>query len=570
MKKIYLLLSFVLLITNIHSQDIPQHISYTKIYDYLDEMANEGFIELNSVVKPYSRQFIAGKLLDIQKNESNLNKRQKEELYFFLDEYALEQHTLPDYDLPLLTNDVFRIDVLPPIFNYKDTLFRARIQPILGMNIYKNSKGSISQRWFGVDFQSMIGDHLSVYGSLRDISFTGYGNARLSDSTFLTNMPGYQYKEPSDYSDSRGGVKYAWKWGSVGLVKDNVVWGDNYNGSNILSGRAPSFPMITLRVKPAKWFELNYIHGWLVSNVKDTANFYVENGTKIHFRNHNKFIAANMFTITPYKNLNFSFGNSIIYAENNVQPGFFIPIAFFKSIDHTMTKGIGTENQNSQMFLNISSRNVKHLHLFTSIFVDEFSLSRLKSSNKETNPVSIKIGAKLTNFLLDNFSLAGEYTRNNIITYKHSINVLSYASNSYNLGHYLGDNSQEIFLSAGYKPIRGLELKLNYINAKHGNDYDYLRRVGTTDAIRTIISQPFMNDVIWTNKTIEFNALYEVFNNIYARVNISNSNIQGYDAASTAIAGENRMTAQQVLDKYTPGFLQGKNTTFTVGLNFGF
>ncbi|MGC3977963.1 MAG: hypothetical protein QM751_06860 [Paludibacteraceae bacterium] len=58
--------------------------------------------------------------------------------------------------------------------------------------------------------------------------------------------------------------------------------------------------------------------------------------------------------------------------------------------------------------------------------------------------------------------------------------------------------------------------------------------------------------------------------NIYARINISNSNIEGFDAASETIQGENRMTAQQVLDKYTPAFLQGKNTTVTFGLNFGF
>ena len=552
------------------SQDIPQHISYSRIYDYLDEMSNEGIIELNSVIKPYSRSLISEKLHEIQKKEHELNVRQKDELYFFLQDYALEENKLPDYDLPLLSEKNIQFDLLPPIFHYRDTLFRARIQPLLGMNIYKNNKGTISQRWFGVDFQSTIGKNLSIYGSLRDISFSGYGNARLSDSTYLTTLPGYQYKEPSDYSDSRGGIKYAWKWGSIGLIKDNIVWGDNYHGSNIISGRMPSFPMITLRVKPVKWFEMNYIHGWLVSNVRDSSKYYLENGTKIWYRNHNKFIAANMFTFTPYKNLNISFGNSVIYAESNIQPGFLIPIAFYKSIDHSLTKGIGTENQNSQMFFNVSSRNFKHIHLYSSIYVDEFSKSRLSSTNKESNPISIKVGGKITNFPVDNLSFIGEFTRNNIITYKHSIDVLTYASNSYNLGHYLGDNSQEIYLSVGYKPIRGLDLNLNYINAKHGNEYDYVRRIGTVNVIRPIISQPFMNDVIWSNQTLEFNALYEIYNNIYATVNISNSNIQSFDAVSAPILGENRMTAQQVLNSFTPAFLQGKNTTFTLGMNFGF
>jgi hypothetical protein len=139
------------------------------------------------------------------------------------------------------------------------------------------------------------------------------------------------------------------------------------------------------------------------------------------------------------------------------------------------------------------------------------------------------------------------------------------------LGHYLGDNSQEIYISLGYKPIRSLEVNLNYIQAKHGNDYNYIRRTqNNTNVIKNVISQPFMNDVIWSNQSIELNTLYEIFNNIYARVNIQSSNIQGFDASSTAILGENRMTAQQVLNKYTPAFLQGKTTTITFGLNFGF
>lgn len=571
MKKFIFIIGILILNTTIFAQDIPQNISYTRIYDFLDEMANEGYIELNSVIKPYSRQFIADKLVALSKEEAKLNSRQRDELEFFMQDYSLEQDKLSDPSFASLwSSNSWETKIIPPIIEYKDSVFKARIQPLLGMNIYRNGKGSITQRWWGADFQSTIGKHLSVFGSLRDISFSGYGNARLSDSTYITTFPGYQYKEPSDYSDSRGGITYGWKWGSIGLVKDNIIWGDNYHGSNIISGRVPSFPMVSLHLKPANWFEMTYIHGWLVSNITDSTKYYEDNTGNIYYRNHNKFIAANMLTFTPVKGLNISAGNSIIYAEDNIQAGYLIPIAFYKSIDHTLTKGIGTENQNSQMFVNISSRNIKHVHLYTAIYADEFSVSRLKPSNKETNPISYKIGGKITNFPIDNLSFTGEFTHNNIIVYKHSIDYLTWASNSYNLGNYLGDNAQEIYLELGYKPIRGLDLNLNYTNAKKGNDYTYYRRIGSTNVIKNIISQPFMKDVIWTNQTIEFDALYEIFNNVYARINIANSNIQGHNATSETILGENRMTAQEVLDKYTPAFLQGKNTTFTIGLNFGF
>jgi len=576
MKKSVLSLLFILFVFAVHSQDIPEHISYTRIYDYLDELATDGIIELNSATKPYSRSFIAEKLLEAQ-NEKGLNKRQQDELRFFLNEFALEQNKLPETMLTLARNSQLTLAFLQPAFNYGDDNFRARISPILGMHIYSNQNGIITKRWYGADFQAMIGKNLSIYGSLRDMQVDGtrltnlpVSGSLLARPSYLNDFPGYEYKESNlggDFSDSRGGIKYAWNWGSIGLVKDNVIWGDNYHGSNILSGRTPSFPMLTLHLKPAKWFEMQYFHGWLVSNVLDSTRYYLDNLNAKHYRMTNKFIAANLFTFTPVRNLNLSIGNSIIYAEDNVQPAYFIPIAFYKSIDHTLTKGLGLENQNSQVFLNLSSRNIKHLHLFTSVYADEITWGRFLPSSAEKNPISYKVGTELTNFPVDNFSLIGEFTRTNIINYKHSIPAITWASNGYNLGSYLDDNSQEIYVALRYKPVRGLDLSLSYMDAKHGNEYDYVR---DGHAISKIISQPSLGEITWSNQTIGFNAQYEVVNNVYAIINVTYSDIRGYDITSTPIVGEVVKNAQGYLNLFTPAYLQGKNTTIMLGFSFGF
>ncbi|MFZ4581414.1 MAG: hypothetical protein ACOYM7_02075, partial [Paludibacter sp.] len=429
------------------------------------------------------------------------------------------------------------------------------------------------QRWIGADFQASIGKHVSVFGSLRDLSNNG---EKLSGYNYLNDQPGYQYKEASyggDFSDSRGGIKVSNNWGSIGFVKDNVVWGDNYHGANILSGRVPSYPMITLHLQPAKWFEMNYFHAWLVSNQVDSSYYYLENDTRIWYRPANKFMAANIFTFTPIHNLKISVGNSIIYAEKTIQGGYLIPIAFYKSIDHTLTKGLGTENQNSQMFMNISSRNLKHTHLYTSVFIDEFNFARLKPSNNEANPISIKAGAKIANFPIENISAIIEFTRTNILNFKHSIPVLSYASNSYNLGHYLGDNAQETYISLQYKPLRGLDFKIFYFNALHGNEYDYVRR-GTSNGIvgkvDDIISQPSLGEVIWKNETIGLHGTYEIINNGYVFFKAEKSNIEAFEPTKAVTFGEKRMTAAQTLNYYTPLFFQGNKLTISAGFSFGF
>ena len=179
----------------------------------------------------------------------------------------------------------------------------------------------------------------------------------------LNNIAGVQYKEADyggDFSDSKGGISlYSW-WGSIGLQRENIRWGETYHASNILSGRNPAVPMLTLQLTPCPWFQFDYFHAWLVSNVLDSTYYYLEDNTQgtqtKHYRPANKFMAANMFTFTPIRQLSFSFGNSIVYAERNVQAAYFIPCAFYKSLDHLLTKGLRTENQNSQAFASVSVR----------------------------------------------------------------------------------------------------------------------------------------------------------------------------------------------------------------------
>lgn len=558
---------------------IPQHTDYYRIYNLLDELANEGVIELNSAMRPYSRAFIA-KTLDKAINSPYFQQKSKQtsillaELLFYANAYALEYDRLPESSrrAELWRREPNTVaSVWAPGFFYRDSIFRASITPILGMHLIHNNNGTIDKRWFGADFQGTIGKYFSIYGSLRDISHMGDG--LLSGANYLNAEPGYEYTVGSDYSDSRGGIVLGNQYLSISLKKDHIIWGDHLHQSNILSGRTPSFPMLSLQLKPVEWFELNYFHGWLVSNEFDSTYYYLENGRDIHYRPAPKYMAANLFTFRPIPQLFLSVGNAIVYAERNIQPSYLIPIAFYKSMDHTLTKGLGTENQNSQLFFNFSSRNIKHLHLFTSVFIDEIQFRRFLPDSPDRNPISWKIGAQLSNFPLTGFTLMSEYTRSNILNYKHSIPTLTWASNNYNLGHYMGDNADELFVAMRYRPIRGLDLQLTYLNARKGNDYDYVRR-GTYEEQRqtviNIISNPSLGEIIWKNETVELKATYELFNNGYALFKIAHTDIQGFEASKPAVFGENRYTAQQALNQFSPAMLHGRQLTATLGFSIGF
>ncbi|MBN2174667.1 MAG: hypothetical protein JW731_11075 [Bacteroidales bacterium] len=550
-KKYPFILIFIITINfSLLAQDVYQHISNKNIYEFVDELANQGIIEINSAIKPYSRSFIAGKLAQAASDEQKLNKRQKKEIGFYLLEYKLEVDSVPDYNpkFDLFGKNKNLATAVNPLgLFYKDKLFTLSVKPIWGINYFFNENGSIYHRWGGGEAFGYIGKHWGFYASLRDNS----ESKRISEADFFTLRPGGAYKITTggggDYSEMRGGVTFSWRWGSVGLVKDHLTWGTNYHGANIFTDRAPSFAQIKLSVKPVKWFELNYYHGWLVSmEVDSVRSYYSTNPPREVYRP--KYIAANMFTFTPWKRLNISVGNSIIYSDMNVHPAYLIPVMFFKSIDHTVNQDI--DNQNSQMFFDISSRNIKKVHLYGTLFIDELKIERI-SQKDEYNFYSVKIGAATSNLGIQNLSLNVEYTMSMPLTYQHRVPTLTYESNYYNMGFYLRDNSQEIFARIAYKPIRGLHLSAYYLLAQHGPDYIY--DVNNPDEKAN--SHPLMEYVTWQNQTISFKATYEFINNAYLFVEYISADITGDE--------------EQVI-KYTPEFFRGKTNTISAGFNVGF
>ena len=575
------------------AQNIPVPLTQVKLYDFLDELLADGVLVHQTAVRPYSRKQVATMLLEAQDADSLLNIRQKRDLAFYLNEYALERDTMVSNYVQYTDHSTYNVSLADPQFSYrsKDNMFKMRLRPILGGNLLMSKKGVIFHRWYGAELQMDIAKHLSIWGSLRDNSWSGdwlsktyfptdndrrlgarihYGASQMQPA--LMPIAGVQYKEANyggDFSDSKGGISlYAW-WGSISVQRENIRWGDAYHASNILSGRAPAAPMISLQLTPCKWFQFDYFHAWLVSNVVDSTYYYVEettNGAVRNYRPMNKFMAANMFTFTPIKQLSISFGNSIIYAERSIQAAYFIPIAFYKSLDHLLTKGVRTQNQNSQAFASLSVRPVEHLHLYGSMFVDEIKFSRFKPSNKENNPLSYLVGFNWSGWPVKGLSLKAEFVRSYIASYIHSIEVLDYTTNSFDMGHYLGDNAQSIYAELAYRPIRGMLIKASYTNDTKYNSYAYLRN----NISATIAQKPF-DHAIFRNEVVQLDGVYEVHPNMYMTLTLQYNHARGFDNIKTdALPSEDIGNAQYYLDKFAPRFYQGKNITGSVGFSFGF
>ena len=94
--KRYLIILFLPVIIIIWSnplfcQEVPESVYNKGIYDFLDELANDQVISINSAVKPYSRLYISKRLQEAEEKRDQLNPRQQKELEFYMLDFGRKE-----------------------------------------------------------------------------------------------------------------------------------------------------------------------------------------------------------------------------------------------------------------------------------------------------------------------------------------------------------------------------------------------------------------------------------------------------------------------------------------------
>lgn len=535
----------------LHAQHVPVHPSNTGVYEFIDELANEGIIDVTTVIKPYGQEEIAKWMLQADSLRIQLNDRQEQELGLYLYEFVSSKRYVRE---EAYHKGGTLFSLLPPVFRYEDGKSEFMLRPVGGIMATVYDGLPFHQRYWGAEMQFTRG-RWGVYANLRDTYLQRWVSAMPS---YLMQDQGGNYKlneggrAGGDYSEMRGGIFYSWEWGRVGLVKDHMQWGDNYYGATILSGRTPSFPMIQLQMKPFKWLDFQYFHAWMVSEVIDSNSSYYSQPGIYRGVFQPKYMAANMFTIIPWKHMHISIGNSIVYSDKSVQVAYLIPFLFYKSVDHTLTHGV--DNENSQMFLNVSTRNLQHLHAYTTLFVDEFSIKRIFDKDRY-NFFGMRWGMRLSNWPIRNLSATAEYTQAFPMIYKHRVATLTYASNRYNLGYYMGDNSTDLNTSLIYKVEGGVRLEVFYGHAVHGIDFPYSEG-------SALDRHPLLAHKAWQRNRLGIRAEYRPIASLVLSGGAEWSEVTGY-----AIDGH---TAQYYMNLWSPAYLHGEHVFYTAGITYGF
>jgi hypothetical protein len=206
----------------------------------------------------------------------------------------------------------------------------------------------------------------------------------------------------------------------------------------------------------------------------------------------------------------------VVYADARLMPNYLMPFYFYKSVDHAVNSGI--DNSNSQMFLDISSHNIRHLHLYGTLFIDELSTSRF--GNSDYNFFSWKGGFRAGNFgFLPNVWVTAEATFTYPLTFQHYVPVLTFENQGYNLGHYLRDNTRSFWYALDYKPLRAMNIRLWHEWAQRGTDFQSIGGPRT--------GLPYLNPVVWKSVTTGLEVNYMITGGVSVNASVTKSKVLG-------------------------------------------
>lgn len=441
---------------------------YKDVYGFLRVLSTKGVIEYNDEFRPLSRKYLAEKLLEAEKHPELLTEVQMKDLKFYKQDYYHEIWFIENEKNEKHVN-FFSSDPADRwrVFSYGDENFKMNLSPILGYEIGSMENEKATHLWNGVYTYGYITDALGVSFDFRDNAEEGTTIDKTKKFTPVTGVNArsssniVDYSENKiEYSEAKGTIATDWSWGSFAVGKEFMEWGYAENGLIVLSQKAPSFPFIRLDITPVDWLGFNYFHAWLSSDVVDSSNiYYTETGSeRISFRK--KFIASHTLFIRPLKGLKLSLGESIVYSDE-LEIAYLIPVMFFRLADHYLSRQNNSAGNNAQFFAAISSRNhIINTHLYGSFFIDEITLSGLFDSHKQRNQFGFTLGASVADLPLENLTLTVEYSKIYPFVYNNFIQTITYENASYVMGHWMGNNDDQVYGSIKYRFLRGLEASM--------------------------------------------------------------------------------------------------------------
>jgi len=548
MKKslIYIVILFCSNFTMNYAQTFVTPQTGIDVYTFINSMQLKGFIPQSDYVNQLTDTEILKLLQSVEdKHIKELTTVEKERLVYFKNYY-----TKFDKNESLLGNNIYdgvkswAMGKDITFFKYQDSIFTVKFNPIIKVGAIRYKDENQTHVSWGVNYWGHIGSNIGFRMDFTDNTING--NYYDPKQTYQ-NTNGKIYTKASknhyEFSETNGSVTYNNKYLTLSFAKEKFTFGQGANGQLVLSDKAPSFPSIYLKLSPTDWLKFYYMHGWLISGVTDSGKTYE---TELFPRKSEKekYYVMHALQILPLPNLSITFGETMIYSDRGIYWGYMIPFVFFRSVDHQFTYGSGDSGNNGSIFAEISGRPINNLNLYASTFIDEFSLTNLLKGKSDRNQLGYTVGTNVLVPNVDNLKLTVEYTKILPWVYSNWIPTQTYRNANYLMGHYIGQNADQIYLEARYNPLYNLEIIGKFAHTRNGgfgNIYDQYHAPG----------EPFLYGSLRKQTEMTLSASYEFLYQLTANLTFTHTKITDEDT------------------KRTPSFMLGDNSSLSFMLYYG-
>ncbi|HLA69390.1 MAG TPA: capsule assembly Wzi family protein [Bacteroidota bacterium] len=459
-----LLSVFLLWISPLLSQSVSLPTTH-EVYDFFKRVEARGILkDYRDATKPLARKDIARHLLSMDGRLNQLTEVERDTYEYLKSEFSYELGSLGGDPEPTdLRWHLLSLDLHHGVMNLdlngqlrwdgpKEKTVRYRGQ---GLRFYGYAFNNVGFSFNFVDYRE-AGQGMNLGKS--DTPDPGIVLTKATQSAMEYNTTEVQL------SFQTGSFRFS-------LEKMQNVWGYGERGNVILSRKSPSYPQIKMRVPLSPWMDFVYVLADLNSNVIDSARSYTAYSSAIapFFRrvDRQKYMAAHVLEFTVIDGLDFSLGESVIYSDKGIQLMYLIPVMFFKSGEH-----YNRDTDNIQWFGSVDINLVPRINFNLSVLIDELTTDDLLSPANARNQLGFTAGIHTYDLGIENLELIAEYTRMNPWVYSHKYPAATFTNNGYDLGHWVGQNADNLYFDARYVPIRPLRVGAFYERYRKGGLVD--------------------------------------------------------------------------------------------------
>ena len=511
-----------------------------EIYRFLDRMETLGLVDnILDGVKPFDREHISEILVEINMQRGKLTRIDRDRLDNYLLDFRFEVDYTQRYaqmeedknwytpfsSWSRIKKDFVRLFAQNQpeennyLFMWEDSTNSFYTEFIYDFT-YDQRNDDVSRNKDVMTF-SFRGTLLNNFGYRAEVTFANIrGDEEYRNSDPILKNSWINDRGDVTYFDRSGGdIAYRSPYVDFHFAMQPISWGVGESGTLILSDNVEQYPYFSIS-KYWSWGNFTYLHGKLLA---DTIGV-TDQGQRIH---PDKWIVSNRFEFSPLTGMAIGLTGMILYGNRSVDWAYLFPLNFLRTTEHNLR-----DRDNALLAIDLESRIFDGFKLYGTFLIDELRQDKI-GTDWYGNKHGYQVGFHITDPVsVPNISFRFEYLALMPWVYTHKFDINRYISDLKSLGYWAGPNSEIFYVHLDkewhWRFITGLKWWQwnhgeNYPNKNIGGDILLGHNTVLGDQEEPVESSKFLEGILETEKTLEFYARYEVFNDLFLNFRVRNT-----------------------------------------------